>query len=43
MAAVALNTCRNADLKIGENVLIVGAGYIGQTAAQVAALFGARA
>ena len=42
MAAVALNTCRNADLKIGENVLIVGAGYIGQTAAQVAALFGAR-
>ncbi len=42
MAAVALNTCRNAELKLGEKVLIVGAGYIGQTAAQVAALFGAR-
>ena len=42
MAAVALNTCRNAELRLGEKVLIVGAGYIGQTAAQVAALFGAR-
>ena len=42
MAAVALNTCRNAELRLGEKVLIVGAGCIGQTAAQVAALFGAR-
>ncbi len=42
MAAVALNTIRNADPKMGENVLIVGAGCVGQVAAQFAALQGAR-
>ncbi len=42
MAAVALNTIRNADPRIGEKVLVVGAGCIGQVAAQFAALQGAR-
>ena len=42
MAAVALNTVRNAELKMGEKVLIVGAGCVGQVAAQCAALHGAR-
>ena len=42
MAAVAINTCRNADLKMGEKVLIIGAGCVGQVAAQMAALLGAR-
>ena len=42
MASVALNTCRNADLKLGQSVLAVGAGCVGQIAAQIAALFGAR-
>ena len=42
MAAVALNTIRNADPEMGENVLIVGAGCVGQVAAQFAALQGAR-
>ncbi len=42
MAGVALNTIRNTDLKIGERVLVVGAGCVGQVAAQFAALQGAR-
>ncbi len=42
MAAVALNTIRNTDPKIGERVLVVGAGCVGQVAAQFAALQGAR-
>lgn len=42
MGAVALNTCRNAQLRLGEEALVVGAGCIGQIAAQVAALWGAR-
>lgn len=42
MAAVALNTIRNAAPKIGETVLVVGAGCVGQVAAQFAALQGAR-
>lgn len=42
MAAVALNTCRNAELRLGEKALIVGAGCVGQIAAQIAALTGAR-
>ena len=36
MSSVALRTCRNAELKVGERVLIVGAGIIGQVAAQIA-------
>ena len=42
MAAVALNTIRNAAPKIGETVLVVGAGCVGQVAAQFAALQGTR-
>ncbi len=41
MAAVALRSCLHADIRIGEKVLIVGAGFIGQTAAQVADAMGA--
>lgn len=37
MAGVATHTIDNAELKMGERVLIVGAGFIGQIAAQVAA------
>ena len=43
MASVAMRTCRNAGLGVGEHVLIVGAGCIGQFAAQIAAVMGARA
>ncbi len=42
MAAVALNTIRNDAPRIGEKVLVVGAGCVGQVAAQFAALQGAR-
>jgi 2-desacetyl-2-hydroxyethyl bacteriochlorophyllide A dehydrogenase len=42
MASVAMRTCRNAELAVGERVLIVGAGCIGQFAAQIAAAMGAR-
>jgi len=42
MAAVALNTCRNAAVKMGERTLVVGAGCVGQIAAQLAAQAGAR-
>ena len=43
MTSVAMHTCRNTELKMGERVLIVGAGIIGQVAAQIAAVMGARA
>lgn len=43
MGSVAMHTCRNADLRLGEQVLIVGAGCIGQFAAQIATAMGARA
>ncbi len=42
MGSVAMHTCRNADLRIGERVLIVGLGSIGQLASQVANVMGAR-
>lgn len=42
MASVAMHTCRNADLRMGERALVVGAGFIGQMAAQIAAAMGAR-
>ena len=42
MASVAMHTCRNADLAMGEQVLIVGAGFVGQMAAQIASVMGAR-
>lgn len=41
MASVAMRSCRNADLRLGEQVLIVGAGCIGQFAAQIGAAMGA--
>ena len=43
MASVAMRSCRNADLRIGDRLLIVGAGCVGQAAAQIAAAMGARA
>jgi len=42
MASVAMRTCRNADLRMGERLLIVGLGFIGQMAAQIASVMGAR-
>jgi 2-desacetyl-2-hydroxyethyl bacteriochlorophyllide A dehydrogenase len=42
MTSVAVRTCRHADIRIGDRVLVVGAGIIGQTAAQVANVMGAR-
>ena len=42
VSSVAMRTCRNAELKVGERVLIVGAGFIGQVAAQIATVMGAR-
>ena len=43
MTSVAMRTCRNAELQMGERVLIVGAGIIGQVAAQIATSMGTRA
>ncbi len=40
MASVAMRTCRNADLRVGERVLIVGLGSVGQLASQVANVMG---
>jgi 2-desacetyl-2-hydroxyethyl bacteriochlorophyllide A dehydrogenase len=42
MTSVAMRTCRHADIRMGERVLVVGAGIIGQTAAQIANIMGAR-
>ena len=42
MTSVAMRTCRSTELEMGERVLIVGAGIIGQVAAQIAAVMGAR-
>jgi 2-desacetyl-2-hydroxyethyl bacteriochlorophyllide A dehydrogenase len=42
MASVAMRTCRNADIRMGERVLVVGAGFIGQIAAQIATVMGGR-
>ena len=42
MASVAMHTVRNAELEVGERLLIVGAGCVGQLTAQLAALRGAR-
>ncbi len=40
MASVAMRTCRNANIRMGERVLIVGGGIIGQTAAQICTRMG---
>ena len=37
MASVAMRACRRANLRMGDRLLIVGAGFIGQIAAQIAA------
>ncbi|MCC5875617.1 MAG: zinc-binding alcohol dehydrogenase [Candidatus Sumerlaeia bacterium] len=42
MASVAMRTCRNANIRLGEKVLVVGAGCIGQIAAQIAHVMGGR-
>ena len=42
MASVAMRSCRHADLRMGDRFLIVGAGFIGQAAAQIANVMGAR-
>ena len=41
VAGVAMRCCRNAHLRIGDRILVVGAGIVGQLAAQIAASFGA--
>jgi 2-desacetyl-2-hydroxyethyl bacteriochlorophyllide A dehydrogenase len=43
MSSVAMRTCRHADLRMGEKVFIVGLGFIGQIAAQIASVMGAKA
>lgn len=40
MTSVAMRTCRHADIRMGERVLVVGAGIIGQVAAQIATAMG---
>lgn len=42
MASVAMRTCRRTDIRLGEKVLVVGAGFIGQLACQIANAMGAR-
>ena len=43
MGGVAMRSCRNADLRMGDRLLIVGgAGCIGQMATQIATVMGAR-
>ena len=42
VASVAMRTCRNADIRMGEQILVVGAGVIGQVAAQIANVMGGR-
>jgi 2-desacetyl-2-hydroxyethyl bacteriochlorophyllide A dehydrogenase len=41
MASVAMRTVRHAELKVGDRLLVVGAGFIGQVCAQIAYLQGA--
>ena len=38
LTSVAMRSCRNADLHMGDRLLIVGAGILGQMAAQIAAV-----
>jgi 2-desacetyl-2-hydroxyethyl bacteriochlorophyllide A dehydrogenase len=42
MASVAMHCCSHAELRMGQRFLIVGAGFIGQVATQIANLMGAR-
>ncbi|MDE0299654.1 MAG: zinc-binding alcohol dehydrogenase [Candidatus Poribacteria bacterium] len=41
VAGVAMRCCRNADLRIGDRMLVVGAGIVGQLVTQIAASTGA--
>ena len=41
VAGVAMRCCRNADLHIGDRMLVVGAGIVGQLVAQIAVSAGA--
>jgi len=41
VAGVAMRCCRNADLHIGDRMLVVGAGIVGQLVTQIAASTGA--
>ena len=42
MASVAMRSCRNAELRVGHQFLVVGGGFIGQVAAQIGNGMGAR-
>ena len=42
VSAVAMRCCRNADLRMGERFLVIGAGLVGQMAAQIGNAMGAR-
>lgn len=42
MASVGMRNCRNAGLSMGDRVLVVGVGIIGQIMAQIANAMGAR-
>ena len=42
MASVAMHNCRYAELRMGDRLLVVGAGFIGQITAQIANVMGAR-
>ena len=42
MASVAMHSCRHAELRMGQRFLVVGGGFIGQLAAQIANVMGAR-
>ncbi len=42
VGGVAMRCCRNADLRMGDRFLVVGAGIVGQLAAQIANAMGAR-
>ena len=41
VAGVAMRCCRNAELRIGDRMLVVGAGIVGQLVAQIAVSAGA--
>ena len=42
VASVAMRCCRNADLKVGHHFLVLGAGMVGQMAAQIGSAMGAQ-
>jgi 2-desacetyl-2-hydroxyethyl bacteriochlorophyllide A dehydrogenase len=40
MGSVAVRACRTADVRLGDRVLVVGGGFVGQAVSQVASLMG---